>query len=224
VALGRAIVRDAQVFLMDEPLSNLDAQLRVQTRAELVRLHERLQATIIYVTHDQVEAMTMGDRLAVLNAGVLQQLDTPQGVYDRPANLFVARFIGSPAMNVLPGRLETRDGTMGVVAAGEHVALSAAQAAAVQALEGDQVLVGIRPEHLVLDGSAAANGSLAGQVDVVERLGNELLVYVAVPGVTLSTRLPADAAVARGDTVRLAVRADRLHLVDPRSERALASV
>jgi len=221
VALGRAIVREAQVFLMDEPLSNLDAQLRVQTRAELIRLHDRLQATVIYVTHDQVEAMTMGDRLAVLNGGVLQQLDTPQDVYDRPANLFVARFIGSPSMNVLPARLEAADGALDAALAGQRLRLTPAQAAAARALPDGNVLVGIRPEHLALADGVAPGVSLSGRVELVERLGSELLVYLDAAGATLAARLPAHAAVSRGDALTLAVAHDRLHLFDPESERAL---
>jgi multiple sugar transport system ATP-binding protein len=221
VALGRAIVREPQVFLMDEPLSNLDAQLRVQTRAELIHLHQRLQATVIYVTHDQVEAMTMGDRLAVLNAGVLQQLDTPQAIYDRPANLFVARFIGSPAMNVLSGRLERADGAVDVVtAAGLRLRLSAVQAAAVGQLDAPEVLLGVRPEDLALDGEAAPGTALVGRVDLVERLGSELFAYVEVSEATVTARLPADAAVQVDETVRLAVRGG-FHLFDPRTERAI---
>ncbi len=221
VALGRAIVREAQVFLMDEPLSNLDAQLRVQTRAELIRLHDRLRATVIYVTHDQVEAMTMGDRLAVLNAGVLQQLDTPQGVYERPANLFVARFIGSPSMNVLPARLEPADGALDALLAGQRLRLPPEQAAAARAATDGSVLVGIRPEHLSLADGAAPDATLSGRVELVERLGSELIVYLDAAGTPLTARLPADAPVARGDSLTLAVARDRLHLFDPQTERAL---
>jgi multiple sugar transport system ATP-binding protein len=234
VALGRAIVREPQVFLMDEPLSNLDAQLRVQTRAELIRLHQQLQATVIYVTHDQVEAMTMGDRLAVLNAGVLQQLDTPQAIYDRPANLFVARFIGSPAMNVLPARLDTTDdGVVAIVGADLRLPLPPAQAAVVRELDQPDVLLGVRPEHLTLDGSAGADSSavghpegngatLAGRVDLVERLGSELFVYIETAVGTVTARVPADAPVAVDQTVRLAV-AGPIHVFDPRTDRALGA-
>ncbi len=221
VALGRAIVREPQVFLMDEPLSNLDAQLRVQTRAELIRLQERLQTTVIYVTHDQVEAMTMGDRLAVLNGGVLQQLDTPQAIYDRPANLFVARFIGSPAMNVLPGRLERDGGEAAVVAAGLRLPLAPAQVAAVDGMAGRDVLVGIRPEHLALDGQAGGDGALAGQVELVERLGSESFAYVETGAGTVTARLPGEVAVRVGEPLRLAVRDGQFHLFDPQTERAL---
>src|SRR5436190_20333407 len=196
VALGRAIVREAQVFLMDEPLSNLDAQLRVQTRAELIRLHERLAATVIYVTHDQVEAMTMGDRLAVLNAGVLQQLDTPEGVYERPANLFVARFIGSPAMNVLPARLEEADGALDAVVAGQRLRLPPEQAAAARTAPTADVLLGIRPEHLTLaDAASPPDATLSARVELVERLGNELFVYLDAEGSPLTARLPADSPI-----------------------------
>jgi multiple sugar transport system ATP-binding protein len=223
VALGRAIVREAQVFLMDEPLSNLDAQLRVQTRAELIRLHERLAATVIYVTHDQVEAMTMGDRLAVLNAGVLQQLDTPQAIYDRPSNLFVARFIGSPEMNVLPARLERADGSLNAVVLGQRLRMTREQAAAAESAADANVLIGIRPEHLRLveGASPPAGATLGGRVEVVERLGNELFVYLDASGTTLIARVPADSPVSRGEIVQLAVDRQRMHLFDVETERAL---
>jgi multiple sugar transport system ATP-binding protein len=224
VALGRAIVREPQVFLMDEPLSNLDAQLRVQTRAELIRLHDRLRATVLYVTHDQVEAMTMGDRLAVLNAGVLQQLDTPEGVYERPANLFVARFIGSPAMNILPARLEAADGALDAVVAGQRLRLPPEPAAAARTAPTADVLLGIRPEHLTLaDAAPAPDATLSARVELVERLGNELFVYLDAEGSALTARLPADSPITRGDTVQLVVDRARLHLFDPASERALAA-
>jgi multiple sugar transport system ATP-binding protein len=221
VALGRAIVREPQVFLMDEPLSNLDAQLRVQTRAELIRLQERLQTTVIYVTHDQVEAMTMGDRLAILNGGVLQQLDTPRAVYDQPVNLFVARFIGSPAMNILPGRLERQGDTLAVAAAGLRLPLTPALAAAVGVLDSPDVLLGIRPEHLALGGSDAAHGALVGRVELVERLGSESFAYVDTGEGTVTARLPPDVSLSVDDTVRLVVREQQVHLFDPRTDRAL---
>ena len=194
VALGRALVREPQVFLLDEPLSNLDAKLRVQTRAEIARLHQATGTTFVYVTHDQVEAMTMGDRIAVLNAGAIQQLGAPQELYDTPANLFVAGFIGSPAMNFFRARLVKRaDGTAALrvgaegAAAGPEVALgdgpSAHFAGQATSEPGRQVIAGIRPEHLCL-APATAPDTLAGTVDVVEHLGNEQLVYVTVPGAT----------------------------------------
>ncbi len=252
VALGRALVRDPQVYLLDEPLSNLDAKLRVQTRTEISRLHQTTGTTFIYVTHDQVEAMTMGDRIAVLNAGVIQQLGTPQDLYDRPANLFVAGFIGSPAMDFFQARLiRLSDGGVAVVigdggntgsgadAATLAVTGTMAREVAGQAtVEGRAVIVGIRPEHLHLAGAASSTGgasstgegqanTLAGTVEVVEHLGNEQLVYLTIPGAMVPeaaaeaethgsvARLPSTAPVQIGQTLRLAVDTDRLHIFDP---------
>jgi multiple sugar transport system ATP-binding protein len=169
VALARAIVRRPQAFLMDEPLSNLDAKLRVQTRAELVELQRRLAATVIYVTHDQVEAMTMGHRIAVLDAGVLQQIGAPQDVYARPANLFVARFIGSPPMNTVTGRLDRILGTLVAQVPGGHVPLTEQCAQALAEGGPDEVVIGVRPEDLRFD---VATG-IPATVSVVEVLGHE---------------------------------------------------
>jgi multiple sugar transport system ATP-binding protein len=207
VALGRALVREPKVFLLDEPLSNLDAKLRVQTRAEIARLHQQTQTTFVYVTHDQVEAMTMGDRIAVLNAGDIQQLGTPQELYDTPANLFVAGFIGSPAMNFFAGRL-VRAGDSAAVRIGagptaSTLALSGTPAehlAGQATAEGRAVVVGIRPEDLHLAPGATDRANvLPGSVEVVEHLGNEQLVYVQ----SLGAVVPETAAKARetaGDT------------------------
>jgi multiple sugar transport system ATP-binding protein len=169
VALARAIVRTPQAFLMDEPLSNLDAKLRVQTRAELIELRRRLRATIVYVTHDQVEAMTMGDRIAVLDQGVLQQVDVPQNVYARPANLFVARFIGNPPMNTVAGDVTGTDGGASVRIPGGVVELPASLAAAVQGRGMEKIVVGVRPEDFVLRDS----GPIKATVAVIESLGHE---------------------------------------------------
>jgi multiple sugar transport system ATP-binding protein len=237
VALGRAIVRDPQVFLMDEPLSNLDAKLRVQTRAEILRLHQRIKTTFVYVTHDQVEAMTMGDRIAVLNAGIIQQLGTPSELYDMPANLFVAGFIGSPAMNFFTGQL-TRDGdqaavTIGQGAEAQRLVLSGQAAARVlgQATAGGRdVVVGIRPEDL----STADGGSgqtLVGTVDVVEHLGNEQLVHLQIPGALVpegsetrgvTARLGPSVPVRAGDTITLRVDTAKAHVFDPTTTTAFA--
>jgi multiple sugar transport system ATP-binding protein len=236
VALGRALVRDPQVFLLDEPLSNLDAKLRVQTRAEISQLHQVARTTFIYVTHDQVEAMTMGDRIAVLNAGVVQQLGTPQELYDLPANVFVASFIGSPAMNFFSGRLSTgsgADGQTAVLRLGEgdtapRLPLSGAAAAiaARHAAAGERpIVVGIRPEDLHLADASGTDGDdaamMAGPVDVVEHLGNEQVIYVRLPGAIQPEQAreageqsaPADAsdssgvlAAASASTVRLPAR------------------
>ena len=188
VALGRALVREPQVFLLDEPLSNLDAKLRVQTRAEISRLHQATGTTFVYVTHDQVEAMTMGDRIAVLNAGIIQQLGMPQELYDTPANLFVAGFIGSPAMDFFRGRLVQVDGRlmveMGDGSEAKRLSLrgeSAARLTHMATATGNSVTVGIRPEDVRL-AAPGETDTIDGTVEVVEHLGNELLVYLRVPG------------------------------------------
>jgi multiple sugar transport system ATP-binding protein len=195
VALGRALVRDPKVFLLDEPLSNLDAKLRVQTRTEISRLHQAMGTTFIYVTHDQVEAMTMGDHIAVLNAGIIQQLGSPQELYDTPANLFVAGFIGSPSMDFFDGRLQRDGGELSVViGAGDDACTlrltgnSAEQLSGQATSGGRSVVVGIRPEDFRLadaETAGVAGGTMAGMVDVVEFLGNEQLIYVRLPGTLL---------------------------------------
>jgi multiple sugar transport system ATP-binding protein len=211
VALARAIVRHPQVFLMDEPLSNLDAKMRTQTRAELVELHQRLRTTFIYVTHDQVEAMTMGTKVAVLESGRLQQLGPPQEVYERPANVFVARFIGSPPMNTLTGAITDRDGTRFLQLPGFEIALPPELA---RHLDGDHhtdVVAGVRPEHLVV-----AEDGVPVKLRVVESLGHERhLVCEAESGELLIVRTPAEAArPAEGSMIHLMTEPSRLHLFD----------
>jgi len=209
VALARAIVRRPEVFLMDEPLSNLDAKLRTQTRLELVELHRRLGTTIVYVTHDQVEAMTMADRIAIINRGRLQQVGPPQAVYDRPANLFVAGFVGSPPMNTLEGTL-TFVGEEPVVTTG-HGALQAASAGA--ATEGTHVVVGVRSEHLQIGEGPAA---LRGTVENVEMLGHERHVVVRVGESMLVVRQLTDTpAAVVGEQVALVADPVGVHLFDP---------
>jgi sn-glycerol 3-phosphate transport system ATP-binding protein len=182
VAMGRAIVREPKLFLFDEPLSNLDASLRVQMRGEIRRLQRRLGVTSLYVTHDQTEAMTLGDRLLVLHQGRKAQLDTPMAVFEQPADTYVASFIGAPAMNLLPGVL-TRDGTAAQLQAGPLVPLIDGRRAAP---DGTALTVGIRPEHL-----AAATQGLVGQVDLVERLGSESVVHLRLEdGTPLAVKLP----------------------------------
>src|SRR6202171_1148357 len=177
VALGRALIRQPQVFLMDEPLSNLDAGLRVQMRAELSRLHDRFRVTTMYVTHDQVEAMTMGDRIAVMNSGRLQQVDVPETLYDSPANLFVAGFIGSPRMNFVPGQITRLEGKNAVSFLGATVPLSGSSRLTSEAFDG-QVTVGIRPEDLMWRPAAGPDSTLTlhAEVDVVEPMGHEAYV------------------------------------------------
>ncbi len=225
VALGRAIVREPLAFLMDEPLSNLDAKLRVQTRAEIIRIQKRVGVTTIYVTHDQVEAMTMGDRIAVMNHGVLQQLDTPQNIFDSPVNLFVATFIGSPAMDVFQADATVVDG--GVRLAAEDIALTvpAEHAAHLKEATGRKVYVGIRPEHLTIrsNGDAAPSGSTFKMpVELVETLGSERLVHARGPeGKLLVARVESDVQVQQGEVVEFIVDMARLHVFDGETEVAL---
>jgi multiple sugar transport system ATP-binding protein len=186
VAMGRAIVRQPSAFLMDEPLSNLDAKLRVQMRAEISELQRNLGVTTIYVTHDQVEAMTMGDRVAVMRKGELQQAAEPQELYDRPVNLFVAGFIGSPAMNLLEATLQRDNGTMKVVTGSQEIALgeeTLSQRPALRGYEGREIVLGIRPEDLEdsrLAGETALGGTLEGTVTLREALGAEIMVHFSV--------------------------------------------
>jgi multiple sugar transport system ATP-binding protein len=195
VALGRAIVREPKAFLMDEPLSNLDAALRVQTRAEILRLQKRLGTTTIYVTHDQIEAMTMGDRIAVMNKGELQQLGTPEELYERPANTFVAQFIGSPAMNVLPSSV------LGVGGTGQ--------------------LAGFRPEHAQLGNGRAGTGTLQASVEVVEYLGDEQLAHLRFGDHEIVVKLPVEPRLQRGEQETISVPLDKVLLFDEASSRAV---
>src|SRR4051794_8873498 len=232
VAMGRAIVREPAVFLMDEPLSNLDAKLRVEMRTYLAGLHQRLRTTTLYVTHDQTEAMTMGDRVAVMKDGRLQQVDTPQALYDRPANAFVAGFIGSPAMNLLRGRLTGPDGAT-LVTLGESVLqLPGSRSPRQPSLAdyvGRDVLVGIRPEDIE-DAALvpSANGaSLPVQVTLAEALGAEVIAHFplgapddARPLVT--ARLSPRSAARSGEPLRVAIDLERLYFFDPESQEAIS--
>jgi multiple sugar transport system ATP-binding protein len=225
VALGRAIVRNADLFLMDEPLSNLDAKLRVQTRAELIKLHERVRTTTIYVTHDQVEAMTMGDRIAVMSLGILQQLDTPQNLYDTPANKFVAGFIGSPSMNFVDTVIEQNGGNLYAKANGFTLRVPQAKADAVSAYVGKPVTLGVRPEHLVeqsrAGNEAAPDSSIHATVDVVELLGNEIFVYLTTQDQTITARMDPDLNLTRGQQIQVTSASERLHFFDPQTEQAI---
>jgi multiple sugar transport system ATP-binding protein len=208
VALGRAIVREPAAFLMDEPLSNLDAKLRVQTRAEIARLHQRLKTTTVYVTHDQVEAMTMGQRIAVMNAGILQQVGSPQNLYDSPANRFVAGFIGSPAMNfvdveVVDGRLKG-GGDWSVPMPKQRESLSG----------GQKVVAGFRPEHLEIGEAGGDRAAFRARADVVEYLGNEELLHVNAANQDVVAIVDSDHRVKPGDIVELTLPLDKLHIFD----------
>jgi multiple sugar transport system ATP-binding protein len=194
VALGRAIVREPDAFLMDEPLSNLDAALRVQTRAEILKLQKRLATTTIYVTHDQVEAMTMGDRIAVMSKGVLQQIGRPEQLYTNPANTFVARFIGSPSMNVLPA------GAIG--------------------LHDDGKLAGFRPEHVEVGNGQPNRATYEAIVEVVEYLGDEQLAHVRLGDTPLVVKLPADQRLETGSTSTFSIPLERVLMFDEETGRA----
>jgi multiple sugar transport system ATP-binding protein len=203
VAMGRAIVREPQVFLMDEPLSNLDAKLRVQMRAEIARIQKEVDVTTIYVTHDQVEAMTMGDRVAVMRKGELQQMADPQTLYDAPKNLFVASFIGSPAMNIVEATVERRNGGLAVSMGDQELAVPddvARRRPALAGYAGRTLAVGIRPEHLE-DGSIARDGAarLRGKVLITEALGSEILAHVEVSGTPVVTEDVVEGAVYEAD-------------------------
>ena len=211
-ALGRAIVRHPAVFLMDEPLSNLDAKLRVQTRAEIVKLQKRIATTMIYVTHDQVEAMTMGHRIVVMKDGIVQQVASPQAVYDRPANQFVAGFIGSPAMSFLPCRLEADNGTLYARGRSFSVRIPDERRATLGTVNADAVTLGVRPEDISLHADAA--GSLNAVVDVVEPLGSEHVLYFTCDGERVTARASAESTAASGDAIALGINPKRMHLFD----------
>jgi multiple sugar transport system ATP-binding protein len=228
VALGRAIAReDAEVFLMDEPLSNLDAKLRVQMRAEIIKIHQRVQTTFIYVTHDQTEAMTMGSRIAVLNGGFIQQLGSPQELYDHPANLFTAGFIGSPAMNFFPQARVVNEGDSTLIALDGLGSVEVPPEYAGKAREaaGRNLTFGIRPEHLedrsLISSEQQNNSIINAQVEVVENLGNELQAYLNSNDKTFQARLNPRSRVATGGSVSLQVDTDRIHLFDSDTQQAI---
>jgi len=202
VALGRAIVRDPTVFLMDEPLSNLDASLRLTMRSLIKRLHHRLRATFVYVTHDQAEAMTLADRIAVMRGGVIQQLDTPEGVYARPANTFVAGFLGSPKINLIEGEIDAagafRRGALRLPLPGHVVA------------PGQAVVLGLRPEDVAMP--APTRTTLLSRVDLVSPLGSETHVEVTTEGATLTLRVPKEWRVREGEMLEVGIDPRRLHL------------
>ena len=223
VAVGRAIVREPAVFLMDEPLSNLDAKLRVATRAELIKLHQRLQTTIIYVTHDQVEAMTMGSRIAVMKLGVLQQLDTPQTLYDHPANIFVAGFIGSPAMNFFTMGVVSSEKGVELVGQGFSMALAGRMARSAAPYAGREVILGIRPEQMdrMSQGETEETGEIAAVVEVVESMGSEAHLYLSLGERSFVAKMDGAAPVRVGDQVKLAFDKKRIRLFDPETEEAI---
>ena len=225
VALGRAIVREPAVFLMDEPLSNLDAKLRVQTRAEIARLHQRLKTTMVYVTHDQVEAMTMGTRIAVMNEGLLQQVGTPQSLYDTPVNRFVAGFIGSPSMNFVEVTVEGSGDDARLVASGDwSIPLPAQTRAALGSANTRTLVAGFRPEHLDIGESGPGIGSFRARADVVEYLGNEELLHLNAADRDLVALVGSEHRVRPGDIVNRVVSLEKVHLFDGETGAAMTAL
>ncbi len=231
VALGRAIVREPQVFLMDEPLSNLDAKLRVQMRTEISKLHQRLQTTFIYVTHDQTEAMTMGDRIVVMKDGVIQQAASPNDIYNHPANQFVAGFIGSPSMNFLEGKLQQENGQLRFITDGWSVSLSPEKENWLKqsGYDGKQVVLGIRPEDLYMKGSRIRQDenilqaeSFVAEVDVLENMGSEYYIYFHnIGNREMIARVEAESGITPQSRVELTANINKIHLFDKESEQSI---
>lgn len=222
VAVGRAIVRDPQVFLFDEPLSNLDAKLRIQMRVELSELHKRLGATIVYVTHDQVEAMTLGERIVVMNKGSIQQIASPSKLYNEPQNMFVAGFIGSPAMNFMDARIAGGKAHLEGVA----FSLSDAMAKALQPYEGQELTLGIRPEHIYDEYYAEKMGVskenvMQATVQVIENLGAETLLYFRVGSRMVTARVNPETDVRLGQTMTFVFDRSKMHFFDPKTEQRI---
>jgi multiple sugar transport system ATP-binding protein len=220
VALGRAIVREPAAFLMDEPLSNLDAKLRVEMRAYIARLHQELGTTTVYVTHDQVEAMTMGDRVAVMRDGRIEQVDEPRALYEHPSNVFVAGFIGSPAMNLVRARLDAGDLVFG---GSQRIVLSDSTRATLAGYEGRELVVGMRPEGFEVSYNGTGAGrELSLEVLLTEALGSDLLVHMSLDGGGVTARLTASAPIHAGERVRLLVDPSRMYFFDPQTELAIS--
>ena len=223
VAVGRAIVRDPEVFLFDEPLSNLDAKLRVNMRAELIKLHERLNATMIYVTHDQVEAMTMGDRIVIMRDGFIQQVGSPMEVYNEPANQFVAGFIGSPPMNFFDARLVQDNGMFQVDVAGTRLALPADRAKQAEAYLNQEVVLGIRPEDVLSadDSQGRDLVPLQATVEVLEPLGAEIILELSSHGHTFTARMGPQMQARMHDEIPVYLDMERYHLFDRQTEMVI---
>ncbi|OQA39003.1 MAG: sn-glycerol-3-phosphate import ATP-binding protein UgpC [Chloroflexi bacterium ADurb.Bin325] len=224
VAVGRAIVRNPKVFLFDEPLSNLDAKLRVQTRAEISKLHQRLGTTFIYVTHDQVEAMTMASRIAVMKDGILQQIDTPQNLYDHPSNVFVAGFIGSPSMNFFEATVVEQDGKLYVDGGSFKVNIPENKKADYMPQKGKKVVFGIRPEDIYAAQYAAPGinpAPVKADVDVSELMGNEIFLYLLSGNKSFIARVDPRTHARPGETLDLVMNMDNMHLFDPQTEKTL---
>ena len=224
VALGRAIVREPKVFLLDEPLSNLDAKLRVQTRSEITKLHKRLGTTFVYVTHDQVEAMTMASRIAVLNFGLLQQIDTPQNLYDHPTNLFVAGFIGSPSMNFFNAQIRKNGNEIFIDTGPFTVSVPENRKKSLQGYIGKSVIFGLRPED-IHDPNYAPPGitpqEIEAKVDITELMGNEIFLFLKSGEHNFIARVDPRTQANMGDTVKVALNMDNMHVFDKETEEII---
>jgi multiple sugar transport system ATP-binding protein len=225
VALGRAIVREPAVFLMDEPLSNLDAKLRVQTRAEIAKLHQRLETTFIYVTHDQTEAMTMGTRIAVMKDGLLQQLDTPHHLYQKPDNVFVAGFIGSPSMNFFDATIVEEDDRLLVDGGTFRLRIPASKVPVLQAYKGKEIVFGVRPEDVFVKPYLPSGHELAdmkADVDVTELMGNEIILYLMTGKKQFIGRVDPRTELRPGNkNAEIAINMDNAHFFDQQTERSI---
>jgi len=222
VALGRAMVRDPAVFLLDEPLSNLDAKLRTEMRSQLIDLQKRLGVTFVYVTHDQIEAITMAHRIVVMKEGVVQQFDKPQVLYDFPQNRFVAGFIGSPEMNFIPAGVVSENGKLCLSFSGLKLTLPEAKAAALSSYIGKSVCLGIRPEdfHCIGD-SDKPDEAIDSNVDIAEIMGPEIFLYVNLRGMRVRARVPSYIGARAGQNIRLTINKDKMHLFDNETEEAI---
>jgi multiple sugar transport system ATP-binding protein len=222
VAMGRAIVRNPKVFLFDEPLSNLDAKLRVQMRTEIKKVHQQVRTTTVYVTHDQVEAMTLADRVVVMNGGRIEQIGTPHELYHSPKTRFVAGFIGSPAMNFLPCTLAEASGALAVrLADGLVLPVPAERSAAYRAYVGRSLVLGLRPEHITETRAYAGGAEFTMPVDVVEPMGMETMVYFIVDSVEVCARCSPEAALGPSERMRFMAEMRHMHLIDPENDRVI---
>ena len=226
VAVGRAIVRKPKVFLFDEPLSNLDAKLRVQMRTEISKLHQQLESTMVYVTHDQVEAMTMGDRIVVMKDGYIQQIDTPLNLYNNPANVFVGGFIGSPSMNFMKGKVVHRDGLKFIEdGTSNEITVPPSRAGILKAYVEKSIIIGVRPESVSLfqrtSGSSAADGNITVTLDVIEPMGNEIIIYSNTGSHRLVARFSPQELPSPGSQLELMIDVDKVHFFDAETERTI---
>lgn len=226
VAVGRAIVREPKVFLFDEPLSNLDAKLRVQMRTEIGKLHQRLQTTFIYVTHDQTEAMTMGTRIVVMKDGIVQQVDTPTTLYDKPENMFVAGFIGSPQMNFIDAAVEKRGDEIHLVFGKNDIKLPEGKAKKLESTgyAGKKVVLGIRPENIHDEAvyvESLQDSTVEAKIELVEALGSETFLYMVIDSVNFTARVNARTTVKAGDVIKVAFDPNKIHLFDKETEKVI---